>query len=293
MRRTAFARGCLLLSVLLVGGPGFLHAQGLDDLDDLESLDEDVVTEKAFEAGIDADTWELTLQLGFMQVPKPLYRADQILVKWNSKGKLFGDMKIEGQSSFSPQFRIGRNWGHIGWQATIGMTMGDFSQHIDSASLTERSFSGKPGEVKLLENDLEVGSLVMWYHDQALVYNVLTRGHLIPYLLGGVGAQYWVIDSAYLKSSDPALTFSFGGGLRIVADDLFSIVLEVRDYITKVQHNSNASFLTNQVDPNDDTRLIDIPLTALDDQGQEIPFQGFQEESYNVIWFSIGLVATF
>ncbi len=293
MRRTAFAKGWLLLPFLLLVLPGSVRAQGIDELEDLESLDEEVVTEKVFQAGIDVDKWELTVQIGFMQVPKPIFRAEQILVKWNSKGKLFADMQIDGNSSFSPQVRIGRNWGHLGWQATLGMTMGDFRQNIDAASVVEHSFSGKPGEVVLEENDPEIGSLVTWYHEQALVYNILVRGHLIPYVLGGIGAQYWVIDSAYLKSSDPALTFSFGGGLRVVADDLFSVVFEVRDYMSKVQHNSSSTFLTDQVDPDDDTRLIDIPLTQLDSEDTEIPFGGFAEESYHAIWFSIGLIASF
>jgi len=291
MRRTAFAKGWLLLPFLFLSLPGHAWSQGLSDLDDLESLDEDVVTEKAFEAGIEVDKWELTIQLGFMQVPKPLYQADQILVKWNSKGKLFGDMQIEGESSFSPQFRIGRNWGHIGWQSTFGMTMGDFSQNI--TNIEERSLSGNPGDITLGENDPEIGSLVLWYHDQALIYNIRTRGHIIPYVMGGIGAQYWVIDSAYIKGADPAITYSFGGGIRIVADDLFSVVFEVRDYLSTVQHQSSAIFLEDQVDPEDDTRLIDVPLTQTDETGQEIPFRGFEEESYSTLWYSIGIIANF
>ena len=122
MRRTAFAEGWLLLILFMVLTSGICRAQDLDKLDDLESLDEDVVTEKPFEAGIDTDKWELSFQIGFMNLAQTLFRADQIVVKWNSKGKIFGDMEVQGKSSFSPQLRLSRNWGHLGWQQTIGLT---------------------------------------------------------------------------------------------------------------------------------------------------------------------------
>jgi len=293
MCRTAFAKGWLLLvSLLIFAIPNACWSQGLDDLDDLEDLDQDVVTEKPFEPGITVDKWEVQLQIGFMSLTNTLFGADQIIVKWDAAGKLFADMTIDGSSSFSPQIRFGRNWGHIGWQSTLGMAMGNFTQRV--SNVTERSVSGRPGEVVLDETDPETGSLVMWYQDQALVYNILTKGRVIPYVLGGIGAQYWVIDSTYIFNSQAAFTYSFGGGIRIVGDELFSVVFEIRDYVATVQHRSDAVFLDSQIDPGDDTRLVNIPMTALNPEtGREEPFGGFEKVKNNNIWFSIGLVATF
>lgn len=293
MRRSAFAKGWLLIVPLLILAiPVACWSQGLDDLDDLEDLDQDVVTEKPFEPGIQVDKWEVQLHIGFMNLNQPLFGADQIIVKWAAEGKLFGDMTIDGTSSFSPQIRFGRNWGHIGFQSTVGMAIGDFQQRI--TNLTERSISGRPGEITLDETDAENGSLVMWYQDQALVYNILTKGRIIPYVMGGIGAQYWVIDSTYLYKSDTAFTYSYGGGIRIVGDDLFSVVVEVRDYVASVQHRSDSIFLENVIDPENDTALIDIPMTDLDpDTAQERPFGGFEKVKNHNIWFSIGIVATF
>ncbi len=291
MRRTAFAEGCLLLVLFMALTAGICRAQDLDNLDDLESLDQDVVTEKPFEAGIDTDKWELSFQIGFMNLAQTLFRADQIVVKWNSKGKIFGDMEVKGQSAFSPQLRIARNWGHLGWQQTFGLTLTDFAQSVSNSK--ERSVSGNQGDVVLLETDLERGSLAMWYHDTALVYNVLTKGRVIPYLMGGVGGQYWYVDSSYINDTPPILAYNIGAGIRIVGDDLFSVTVEVRDYFSKVQHRSGAIFRPGVVDPQDDTRQIDIPLSVLDAQGQEQPFSGFQKESLSSLWYSIGVVATF
>ncbi len=133
----------------------------------------------------------------------------------------------------------------------------------------------------------------MWYHDFALVYNVRTKGRILPYLLGGVGAQYWFIDSAYINETRPALTYSIGGGIRIVGDDLFSVTLEVRDYFSKLNIRSDAIYRSNVVDPQDDTRQINIPVTNLDAQGVEEPFAGFQKENLSSLWYAIGIVATF
>ncbi len=102
MRRTAFAEGWLLFVIFLLLSTGISRAQDLDNLDDLESLDEDVVTEKPFEAGIDTDKWELSFQIGFMDLAQTLFQADQIVVKWNSKGKMFGDMQVDGQIRVQP-----------------------------------------------------------------------------------------------------------------------------------------------------------------------------------------------
>jgi hypothetical protein len=291
MRRTAFAEGWLLFVIFLLLSTGISRAQDLDNLDDLESLDEDVVTEKPFEAGIDTDKWELSFQIGFMDLAQTLFQADQIVVKWNSKGKIFGDMEVTGKSSFSPQVRISRNWGHLGWQGTVGLCLADFSQSVSNTK--ERSISGNQGDVILLETDLETGSLALWYHDFSLVYNVKTKGRILPYVLGGVGAQYWFVDSAYINDTRPALTYSIGGGIRIVGDDLFSVTLEVRNYFSKVEHRSDSIFRANVVDPQDDTRQIDIPVTNLDAQGLEVPFAGFQKESLSTLWYAIGIVATF
>ena len=179
----------------------------------------------------------------------------------------------------------------MGWQQTFGLTLADFAQSVSNAK--ERSVSGNQGDVVLLETDLERGSMAVWYHDTALVYNVLTKGRILPYILGGVGGQYWYIDSAYINDTPPALTYSIGGGFRIVGDDLFSINFEVRDFFSKLNNRSDSIFRPNVVDPQDDTRQIDIPITTLDPQGQEQPFGGFQKESLSTIWYSIGIVATF
>lgn len=292
MRRSAFAKGWLLIPLLLLAIPAACWSQGLDDLDDLEDLDQDVVTETPFEPGIQVDTWEFQLHIGFMNLNQSLFAADQIIVKWDPKGTLYGDMSVDGSSSFSPQLRIGRNWGRIGWQSSFGLTMGDFQQSI--TNVTERSLSGKPGDVELDDTDAERGSLVMWYQDHALVFNVMTKGRVLPYVLGGVGAQYWVIDSQYVYDSDSAFTYSFGGGLRIVGDELWSVVLELRDYVSTVHHRSDAIFREGVIDPEDDTRLIDIPMTDLDPaDAQRRPFGGFEKLTNHNIWFSIGLVSSF
>ena len=141
MCRTAFAKGCLLLvPLLMLTIPTAGWSQGLDDLDDLEDLDQDVVTEKPFEPGIEVDSWDFQVHIGFMNLSQALFGADQIIVKWNAEGTLYGDMKINGNSTFSPQFRVGRNWGRIGWLSSFGLAIGDFQQSI--INVTERSNSG-------------------------------------------------------------------------------------------------------------------------------------------------------
>lgn len=287
MGRNAFTLGWLLLFALLPAAvPGAL-AQGLDDLDDLDDLDEDVVTEKPFEPGINEDAWEFIFHVGFLNLNKKLFGADNLIVDWQAEGRIYGDMEIQGATSFSPQFRMSRNWGHWGFQTTFGFTLGDFEMQV--SDLVERPENA--GAV-FGENDAERGSYFQWYHDHSVIYNVLTKGRLIPYLSAGVGGQYYYMDSTYVFDSASAFTLSYGGGLRVVADELFSILFEVKNYRQDLKWRTSATFLDDVVDPEQDDVLIDIPMTVLED-GVERPFEGFEENTLNNIWYSIGIVATF
>jgi hypothetical protein len=288
MGRNAFSLGwLLLLPLLLAAVPASVHAQGLDDLDDLDDLDEDVVTEKPFEPGIDAGKWEFIFHVGFLDLNKKLFGAENIIVDWQAEGRIYADMEIQGQNSFSPQFRMSRNWGHWGWQSTVGLTLGDFEQTVSDLVIRPED-----GGAVFGENDAETGSYFQWYHDHSVVYNVLTKGRLIPFLSAGIGGQYYYMDSAYVFDNTSAFTVSYGGGLRIVADDLFSVVLEAKGYRQTLKWPSRSVFLQNVTDPERDDVLIDIPMTVLE-EGVERPFTGFEEITLTNLWYSIGLVATF
>jgi len=288
MGRNAFSMGWLLaLFLLLAALPGAAHAQGLDDLDDLDDLDEDVVTEKPYEPGIETGAWEFIFQLGFLNLNKRLFGADNIIVDWEADGRIYGNMEIQGTSAFSPQFRMSRNWGHWGFQSTFGFTLGDFDQVVTDLRKRPEDSAAVFGE-----NDPERGSFFQWYHDHSVIYNVLTKGRLIPYLSAGVGGQYYYMDSTYVFDSTSAFTLSFGGGLRVVADELFSVLFEVKNYRQTLRWHTDSVFMGDVVDPDRDDVLIDIPMTVLED-GAERPFTGFADETLNNIWYSIGLVATF
>lgn len=83
-----------------------------------------------------------------------------------------------------------------------------------------------------------------------------------------------------------------------MGDELFSVRLEVREFVHSVQFDARESFLENRPNPDSEApvgeRLIDIPLTQLDASGTARPFADkFEKESFSNLWFSLGVVAAF
>ena len=286
MRRHACVLGWLVSLPLMVAlVPGAILAQGLDDLDD---LDEDVVTEQPFIPGIEVGHWEVTFMLGYLDLNQDLIKARQIIIDWNQGDTIYADMKLTGQSSFSPQLRLGRNLQWFTIELGLGLALGDYRQSV--ANLSWRPVDS---DEPFTENDIEKGSYFVWYYDGNLTYNIKKTGRVIPYVTGGIGGQSYSLDSSYIYGLSTGMTYNAGIGFRVIGDELFQFRLEVRNYWSEIQFHSNANFRENQVNPEADDELINIPTTALDEDGNVIPFGGFEPTKFSSLYISLGVVASF
>lgn len=229
------------------------------DIDDLDDLDEGVVLESPFEPGIEPNVWELSLNFGNVGYATTLVEADGIVVDVEDPvTALYADTALEGESSFNPQFRVGRTFGtHFALEASFGFAIGDFEQTASNFV----SWSDPNDDNTLTEVEREKGSYFVYTQELAGVYYPRGEGRVQPYLIGSIGQSYWELDSNYVDGITDNLAFSYGAGLRIVADDLYSFRVEVRQYRQNVQFELADTFFEL---PNlDADGLVDFPVSRL------------------------------
>ncbi len=265
---------------LVVAALGLLFAPAAS-AQDIDELDEDVVLEAPFEPGIEAGKWEFSLLFGYVDLSHTLMQADGIVVDVEGANEaIFGDMELAGESSFHPQLRINRNFGqHLALVNTVGFAIGDFQQSVSNDQ--ERWLDPLDAGNVLTDLELEKGSYFVWMHDHALTWYPRGQGRLQPYLVGGVGTQFYFVDSRYIDGMASGLTFSYGAGLRVVGDDLFSLQIEVRNYQTAIQYDVDPIFETRQ--NLDGNALIDFPVSRL------VPGDTLTEEQVRAIADQLGL----
>ncbi len=282
---------------------------------DLDELDEGVVVEAPFVHGIEPNVWELGLQTGYMNLDKTLLSIDNVVVDVeNPIDAIFGSMSLKGQQSFSPRMFVNRTFGrHFALDNAVGFTIGDFAQSVDADSEVKWQDTNSVNE--LTEEELEKGSLFVWNHEHSLTYYPRGEGRVQPYLSAGAGTMTYSVDSDYIDSAKRAFTLSYGGGLRIVGDDLFSFRLDVRMYRNQIQFDPSDSFrrivnlegdarvdfpVSELVDTSE-LGLTDAELRALLGLGPTDPIPGslvvlidqFEERTFNNIWISVGFTAAF
>lgn len=291
---------------------------------DIDDLDEGVVLEKPFELGIEPNSWEISLYFGNMNYDQVLLTTPRIVLDVEDpQDMLYGDSELNGETSFSPQIRVGRTFGrHLALEAAFGFTIGDFLQ----TATNFENWRDPNSQNELSEVESEKGSFFVYTQELAAVYYPRGKGRLQPYLIGSIGQNFWELDSNYVDGISDALLYSYGAGLRIIGDDLYSFRLEVRRYSSSVQHDVNDIFITT---PSIDGRsLIDIPVSSLrtvaetgyteeqilalldaldlnpddfvDGTGQfpsdlllPVPYTELEEESYDTLFLSAGFTASF
>lgn len=104
-----------------------------------------------------------------------------------SAGNSTGSVLFEGGARIAPHLMV---FGNVGHYANL---QGDFDSTVDAAATT------------LAEDGLDVtagGSLPAWYGVGGLRAEIAARKHLMPYVLGGIGAAHL----------DPQAQITFNGG---------------------------------------------------------------------------------
>ena len=286
------------------------------DIDDLEDLDEGVVLEEPFVRGIQPNSWGLAVLFGYRDIGHTLLQAQGIVVDVEFPDEAsFADMKLDGSQSFSPQMRLARTIGqHFGLELGVGFSLGDFEQSIQSGLV---NWVDPEGENTVTETELQKGSYWVWSGELSGVWYPRGEGVVQPYLIGGGGFDWFDIDSVYIDGATTSTSFSYGLGLKLVGDELYSIRLEARNYHVKLEHDVARTFRTlpnlsadalvdypisRLVDINDLSQAeIDAILDSLDLDNLDpstltslpVPYEGYESESFTNLWFSLGFEAAF
>lgn len=279
------------LALLLCALAAPATAQQTDELDEgieaTDPLDEGVAMEVPFEPGIESNVWEISAQFGYHNVDQVLWSHLGVIVDIESPDELlFADTELTGEQSFSPQLRISRTFGkHFSFDASFGSVFGDFSQTIDRDN--QERWQDPNGDNELTENESEKGSFFGFIQDVGLTYYPRGEGRMQPYLTGGIGSQWYDVDSDYIDGFGKGLSFSYGGGLRVVMDDLYSFRFEVRNYHTEIGFDVNPEW---RLDQNiQGTALIGIPVLAITDYRDSNGVPRFSADELNQIYGRLGL----
>lgn len=289
------------------------------DIDDLDDLDEGVVLEDPFVAGVQPNSWGLAFLFGYRNVSNTLVRAEGIVVDVEFPDEAaFADMDLEGQQSFAPQVRLARTFGrHFALELGGGFSLGDFKQNIKGEVV---NWVDPDSDNEVTETEIQKGSYWIWTAELSGVWYPRGEGVLQPYLIGGIGQNWFDIDSSYIDGVTSAMAFSYGVGLRIVGDDLYSIRLEVRNYHTSLDHSVGGTF--RELPNLSADRLVKFPVSSLVDLDQlsdaqiaailealdldpsivegenavtalPVAYVKYEEETFMNLWVSLGFEATF
>jgi hypothetical protein len=282
--------------------------------------DEGVVVEAPFVRGIEPNTWELGLQIGYLGLNHTLIESNEIVVDMEAPDELiFGSMELTGEFGFAPKFMLNRTFGsHLALENSVSFAFGDFEQSMTGAQAKWREVGSSN---TLTENEIETGSFFALVQDHSLTYYPFGDGLLQPFVSGGIGSQWYELDSDYIADGlTGAFSFSYGLGLRVVADDLYSFRLEVRNYHAqvefevadywRVQQNEAGNALISVpvmrlVDFEDATvqeieeifQALDLPLPAPLDAttlpAVPVRVESFDPIDFTNLYFSLGFTAAF
>jgi len=246
-----------LASFALVSGFFGPQAANAQDFDDLDDLDEGVVLEEVFEPGVEPSSWELSLTFGTMDVSQELLTVPGIVVDIEEPGEFItADMNLSGEQSFSPSVTIGRTFGrNFAIQGTALFAVGDYEQTLTG---NQRKYVDPLSDNEVTELETEKGSFWQWNSSLEALWYPRGEGRIQPYLIGGFGYQLLELDSIYVSGNVSAPVYSYGIGLRIVGDDLYSFRVEVRNYQATQTFEAANRFATI-VAPNGGG-IFDIPV---------------------------------
>lgn len=283
-----------------------------------DELDEGVVMETPFVVGVEGDKWEAGLLVGYLDLNHTLMGADNVIIDIETPDDLlFGNMKMEGDLGFTPKLMLNRSFGnHFVLENSLSFAFGSFSQKLSSGT---QAWINPTSENTLTENEIESGSYFALIQDHSLTWFPRGEGRILPFGSVGAGTHWYELDSDYVAGGlHGGFGFSYGVGVRVVGDDLYSLRIEVRRYHSQVEFPVAKRWRNQQnIDGN---AILDVPvfelvetstlseeeiesiysLLELSDPGDGarplfMPrlLDSFESENYTSLYFSIGFTAAF
>jgi opacity protein-like surface antigen len=263
------------------------------DADTTADIDEDLADEPRFEPAIESGQWDLTLTLGYFLMGKTLLQHENIIYKATAEDYFYGDVELKAQSAFNPMLRLGYTltpW--LTLELAGGLTFAEYDATISNAMAVNPE-GGEPGPVdEVGEFDPEHRSMVvatgnvmgLWY---PLNMDGDGRGRWHPYLTGGAGVALYNIDSNYTDSSATSTNLTFGGGLKLIADDLVTIRAEVLYHIHTMEFSPAENF------DSQDAGTVNTPVYEFDNAGNYTEVESYGSETLGGLTWQIGFGVNF
>ncbi len=113
------------------------------------------------------------------------------------------------------------------------------------------------------------------------------KGRWHPYLTAGVGSARYDMDSNYTDEASSAFNATFGGGLRLIADDLISLRFEILQMVHDIEFTPAEYF-----DSRDDDTVL-VPVYEFAPSGTYTEIESFEPNSLGSLAWSIGITASF
>ena len=241
---------------------------------------------------------ELTLTLGFWQINKELLAADDIIYKYTDKETFFGDVRLVGQSAFHPQLRL--NYNLLPWfslEPVFGFSVSEYQALVaNPVSLSNQAFGEDeniPEPVEEIgEFDAESRSCITLSTGMNAVfyprdYGNFGKGRWHPYVQGGAHHTWMTLNSDYTDSPATMWDLSGGVGMRVIADDLISVRLEVMYHRMTVDFEPSAAFAIR------DEGNTHIPITRLDESNDQVNITDLDAHTIDSFSWAIGFTANF
>lgn len=264
----------------------------------VEELDIEEEELDIWEPGLKRGTVEISFGFGFTDFNKILWQNDQIIYKYTTDATYWGDVDIKSESAFNPVLRLGYNL--TDWFSLEGIGGAAFAAY--TSTITNRRLrENKPNapiidDPPLGEYDAENRSLrTLQASLNAVVYPLSlfgdAKGKFHPFVTGGVGGMWYEMNSNYFTGTSVANDYSFGGGLRLLADKNISVRFEVLVHINTIEFTPADNFTLL-----DEGTLV-IPLNEYprnpDGSVTEQVITKYDPQSLSLLNWSIGVQGSF
>jgi len=251
---------------------------------------------KRYVPHIAAHQLEASLTLGFLDLNTNLIAYPQrIIYKRSNEFTYYGNVTLHGQSSFNPRVRLGytlTRW--LGVESEFGISVSEYSStiknpigisnDINSSNTDENPTIGPYDAEQRSLISLQTGLDAICY-PLNILHDRESRWH--PFIIGGVGGQWLSMNSNYTDKAASNLNFSAGGGLRLIADNLISVRLEVMYNYSVVRFAPATKFL----DLNGGTLIV--PVDMLPSQGPPVQVTEYPKETLSALSWGLGFTAAF
>ncbi len=249
--------------------------------------------EDSWAPGIEAGRWDLSLTLGYNHMSKRLLQFDRLIYRVTEEHYYYGDIELISQSAFNPMLRLGYNlttW--FALETQLGVTFSDYEGSIDDphrvnpfGGATEPVNELGPYDPERRSSLAFIGNLNgVWY---PLNMDGDGRGRWHPYVTGGLGYALYNLDSNYIDDPATSVNVNIGGGLRLIADRLISVRMEVLYQYHAIEFEPAEWFDVR------DANTVRTPVYRFDRFGNYRATESFEKNTLGGLTWQVGFTVSF